>query len=407
MDIYIKKPRSAETTKKTSIKEIIIVVTLTIVFLLLCFTIMVLLLKETPAEEEMLAYLNSEYPDDSFTQIGKVEVIDTGGFLVRSFTPVKAKFESVNYPGCEVTCIKEGKDWFSDNYMLDAYKPRLQNEIMDMTKSIFTAPVDVWIYDTGTFSCLDKDDGRSYESYLIDTEEPIYYVCIVLGDESDVDGLNEIRILSTSLKLKGYKCNLQLARRNILKTEYDELYRDFRYHNKAKKFEELYYELNGETLGHWGPMALSKEIRDNYLIVEKNPNYNVIVVKDEQNKHGAIDYSGNIILPCIYDDIEIDDDFLAVNRKSGNAYIFWTKTGIMSNEKYESAYASGGYIVVCKNIGYGLCDLEFNMKLPCEYARIKVEEDVIKARRMEDDMVEIYDKELKLLRVEEYDEDSW
>lgn len=413
-------------TKKTShgiIKSLIIVLVLILVFgIQVALLVTVKIVPEIErkrkeglsVEEKMLEYLNSQYRDDSFTRIGEVEIIEEryGEYLIRSYTPVRAKFESVNYPGCEVTCIRQGTDQFSDNYMFDAYKPQLQKDILDMSETIFTAPVDVWIDGDKIFSCVSKGDGIDYESYVVNSEKALYDVYVVLGNESDVDGLNEISRLSAVLKQNGYKCNLHLTRRNIPLDEYDELYKDFRSHDKAKNFDELYFEFEGEVKGHWGPVVLSKEIRDKYLVVEKNPEYDVILVKDEQNKCGAIDYSGNSILPCIYDTIGIHGKFITVNSDDiGNAYNYSIMNRIMSNEKYSSVQVYDKYLYVYRNTGEiggvcGLCDTEFNIVLPCEYDAIKIYGDAIKAKRENDD-VEFYDDEMNLLKVEKYNSDEW
>lgn len=107
--------------------------------------------------------------------------------------------------------------------------------------------------------------------------------------------------------------------------------------------------------------------------------YGLAVIKDSYDKLGVIDYWGNIILPCKYNNIFCEHNFLVIEDNDKFSILgSYTKTLSLAYDKiqnFEIEYAKGEIttcLLVKSNNHYGLFNIDGEIMIPCEYASIKV-----------------------------------
>ncbi|MBE6150210.1 MAG: WG repeat-containing protein [Firmicutes bacterium] len=100
---------------------------------------------------------------------------------------------------------------------------------------------------------------------------------------------------------------------------------------------------------------------------EKIENYsnNYIVVKNKINgKYGVSDFTGNLIINCLYDDLYIIQDEYILAKKDGKFGVINFYNKVIVDFKYDGIDGYNGYFAVLKDGKMGVIDMNNNLVVP-------------------------------------------
>ncbi len=100
---------------------------------------------------------------------------------------------------------------------------------------------------------------------------------------------------------------------------------------------------------------------------EKIENYsnNYIVVKSKINgKYGVVNFSGNLVISCIYDDLYIIQDEYILAKKNGKYGIIDFYNRVIIDFKYDGIDGYNGYFTILKDGKMGVVDKNSNIVVP-------------------------------------------
>ena len=269
---------------------------------------------------------------------------------------------------------------FTSNYNDIKYNDQLTSEFVEIGRECFGEGITVH-YNTGCYLPLDKD--YTYEEYLDEVES--FSLSVYVNSISDYTAIEGGKKYLEALEGRGIKTSLYEVKRS----QGDVLF-------------QKGYDIDDTKTKKYKP--ISQSIRDEYEVYKKNEKLGYIITINN-GKKGVIDYSGNVLADCLYDDVHLaDNTFLWL--KTGNYKdeqgsqirgFIYLPTMSVSLDDYSYIYDEEEYLLIQKDDTegdlkwvYGAVDLYCNEIIPCIYADIETDLDRIKATK-KDGSVEYFD----------------
>ena len=297
---------------------------------------------------------------------------------------------------------------YNSNYYNICYRKQLKRELEEIGKDIWGEDILVWYY-TGLYLPLEED--YTYEEFIDEVKK--FNMTIMVDKISDVDAINGAYKFLDALEQRGIKSELFSVERNADYTE-EELKANY---ERDDYRDELHTFFNDVLLEKGYKIAdenaietarpISQSIREKYKVYEKNEKLGYIVtIRD--GKKGVVDYEGNVLVECLYDEVTLRDNDKFLWLEQGHYFrdeeiktegFIYLPTKSVVKGKYSGMYDRGEYLLVevsetgdgeNEELIYGALDLYCNEIIPCNYARIRTFGDRIEATKR-DGVLEFFD----------------
>lgn len=104
-----------------------------------------------------------------------------------------------------------------------------------------------------------------------------------------------------------------------------------------------------------------------FTTLSRSENNSILIAK--MNKYGALRLNGQLLLPCIYDSVYLDQSFMYARSEKG--WLVFSHTGQLLNERGYQQFASGvPYVAVKKNGFWGVLNESGKEQVACVYDSI-------------------------------------
>ena len=216
---------------------------------------------------------------------------------------------------------------YNSNYYNICYRKQLKRELENIGKSIFGEDIMVWYY-TGAYLPLEED--YTYEEFIKEVKN--FNMSIMVDKISDDVAIHGAYKFLDALEQRGIKSELFSVERNADYTE-EELKAKYERDDYRDELHTFFNDVlleKGYKIGDKDAIERSKpisqSIREKYKVYEKNEKLGYIVtIKD--GKKGVVDYDGNLLADCLYDEVTL----------RGNDKILWLEQGhYFRNEEIEA-----------------------------------------------------------------------